>query len=68
MYELQNLSWKLFWGNGPLPKGANALGVIRRGPWDKGALILMPTGIYVQGNAGSLRSLDQKKVAGLMSD
>lgn len=55
-------AWRIYWGNGPLPVGAQALGTITRGIGDIGALIRMGIGSYVQGNAGVLRSLDHRKV------
>lgn len=56
-----NGNWKLYWGATPLPAGATAIGTVERAPGDVGALLLLPTG-YVQGNAGSLRSIDQAAV------
>ena len=55
--------WALYWGPGPLPAGATAHGTVTRGEADTGALIRMPNGIYVQGNAGAIRSLPQREVA-----
>ena len=63
-----NGKWKLYWGASPLPEGAKAIGTVSRETGDHGALILMPTGVYVQGNAGSVRNIDQtavKKALGL---
>ncbi len=56
-------AWRIWWGNAPLPVGAQALGTITRNVGDNGALLLLPSGIYSQGNAGVLRTLDQRKVA-----
>ncbi|HNT33142.1 MAG TPA: hypothetical protein PKN49_12105 [Candidatus Aminicenantes bacterium] len=53
--------WRLYWP-GPLPQGAAAIGTVNRGNGEEGALILMPTGVYVQGNAGALRSLPQREI------
>jgi hypothetical protein len=53
--------WKLYWGNGPVPVDAEILGVVTRDETDRGALIRMRTGIYVQGNAGSIRTLPQRE-------
>lgn len=51
------------WYNPVLPPGMTALGTIRRGLGDTGALFRVDaTGIYVQANAGSMRSLDQRAV------
>ncbi len=54
--------WALYWGNRPLPVGATAHGVVQRGDADTGALIRTAAGLYVQGNAGAIRTLDQRKV------
>lgn len=55
--------WALYWGPGPLPNGATAHGTVTREEADTGALIRMATGVYVQGNAGAIRSLPQSEVA-----
>ncbi len=49
---------KLLWGAMPLPINATLLGTIRRAE-DQGeeALILMPTGVTVGGNAGTIKPL-----------
>ena len=52
-----------YWGPGPLPAGAEFLGTVTRDEIDTGALIRMATGIFVQGNAGAIRSLPQSEVA-----
>lgn len=54
-------NWKLHW-TGPLPKGAKAIGTVRRDVGNDGALIEMPSGLYVQGNAGAIRNLPQRDV------
>ena len=59
-------AWRIWWGNAPLPAGAQALGTIARDS-DTGALILLAAGNYSQGNAGALRALDQRKVAAALS-
>lgn len=38
---------QMYWGPGPLPAGA---------------IIRLPTGLYVQGNAGTLRSVNQADI------
>lgn len=53
-------NWKLYWGMSPLPTGAEALGTVQRETLEIGALIRLSTGIYVQGNAGAIRTLDQR--------
>lgn len=50
-------NWRLYWGNGPLPAGARAIGTVKRETGDTGALIAMPAGVLSQGSAGALRSL-----------
>lgn len=55
-------NWKLYWGYASLPKGAEALGVVQRESLETGALILLSSGVYVQGNAGVIRTLDQSAV------
>ena len=49
---------KMLWGTTPLPQSSILLGTVRRGE-DAGeeALILMPTGVTVGGNAGDLKPL-----------
>ena len=55
---------KYYWGQTPLPDGAEIIGFIERSNGDAGALIRLATGVYVQGNAPrSLRNLDQHAVA-----
>lgn len=54
-------AWRIYWGPGPLPAGAEALGTVTRGNGEDGALLRTRAG-YVQGNAGTLRMLDQRKV------
>ena len=55
-------NWKLYWGAITLPVGAEAIGIIQRKPGDAGALLLLTSGNYVQGNAGSISNLDQSTV------
>lgn len=55
-------SWRIWWGPAPLPQGATAHGTVTRDGYDHGALIEMPTGLYVQGNACAIRSLPQRDV------
>jgi hypothetical protein len=63
-------NWQLYWGSMPLPRGAEALGVVEVSEGDEkraGALIRLKSGVYVQGNAGGTRSLDQAKVKALLN-
>ena len=57
-----NASPHIYWGPGPLPAGAEFCGTVTRDGHDTGALIRMGTGVYVQGNAGAIRSLPQRDV------
>lgn len=54
--------WQLYWGQTPLPANAEALGTVQRETLETGALIRLENGIYVQGNAGSIRTLHQGDV------
>jgi len=53
---------KIYWGIKPLPVGAELLGLIELKPIRKGALIRLQNGIFVEGSAGSIRTLEQDKV------
>lgn len=55
-------NWQLYWGYGPLPANAEALGIVQRETLETGALIRLGSGNYVQGNAGAIRTLDQRDV------
>lgn len=55
-------NWQLYWGYTPLPAASEALGTVQRETLETGALIRLGTGIYVQGNAGAIRTLDQRQV------
>lgn len=57
-----NGNWKLYWGARPLPERSKAVGTVVRDNGESGALIEMATGLYVQGNAGALRSLPQRAI------
>ena len=48
---------KLYWGEMPLPEGAELLGTVTGETGETGALIRMARGNLVQGNAGAVRSL-----------
>lgn len=56
-------NWRLYWGYTPLPNGAKAYGTVQRESLEAGALIRLATGVYVQGNARAIRTLDQSEVA-----
>lgn len=55
-------NWRIWWGPAPLPQGATARGTVTRDGYDHGALIEMPTGLYVHGNACAIRTLPQRDV------
>ena len=55
-------NWQLYWGYALLPNGAQSLGTVQRESLETGALLLLASGVYVQGNAGSTRTLDQSEV------
>lgn len=61
MITVKTGNWKLYWGTMPLPDGAQALGVVSRDS-GTGALVLLASGQYVQGNAGGIRTLPQREV------
>ncbi len=46
-----------------IPSDAEALGTVTQGEGDTGALVKLPSGLYVQVNAGIMRNLDGRKVA-----
>ena len=54
-------SWQHFWGVSPLPAGAKAICVIASDN-DIGALLLLNNGVYVQGNHGCIKQLNQDDV------
>lgn len=58
----KNGNWQLYWGYTSLPVGAEAAGTVQRENLETGALIRLSTGVYVQGNARSIRTLDQTEV------
>lgn len=54
--------WQVYWGYTSLPAGSEAIGTVQRETLETGALIRLATGIYVQGNANVIRTLDQSEV------
>ena len=57
--------WRLYWSM-PL-QGAQALGTVTRNASGAvGALLLLASGVYVQGNAGALRSLPQSQIKSMI--
>ncbi len=62
MYTVRKApAWRNYWGTMPLPDGAEALGIVA-GPDREGALLRLASGIYVQGNAGGIRTLPQSEI------
>ncbi len=55
-------NWRIYWGQSPLPYGAVAVGTVKRDTGETGALLLLASGRYVQGNARVYRTLDQRAV------
>lgn len=61
-----NGNWRLY--TNTLPRGSRAIGTVSRDGIDTGALVLIEaTGLYVQVNAGAIRSLPQDKVQAAIS-
>lgn len=57
-----NGNWRLY--TNTIPANSTPLGTVTRDESDTGALVrIEATGIYVQVNAGAIRSLDGRKVA-----
>jgi len=57
-----NGNWRLY--TNTIPANSTPLGTVTRDETDTGALVrIEATGIYVQVNAGAIRSLDGRKVA-----
>lgn len=65
--ELGGDRWRIFWGLMPLPGNARVIGVVAINGLGWGALLLMPAGIYMQGNGGVCSSLDQSLVRDALS-
>jgi hypothetical protein len=59
---------RMLWGPSPLPSGARMMGTVVREGGESGALIRMPTRTFMQGNAGAIRSLDQRAVMEALVD
>jgi hypothetical protein len=55
---------EMYWGPGPIP--GEIVGMVEGENFRKGALILLKSGVYVQGNAGSIRTLPQRDVKRLL--
>ena len=59
--------WRLY--TNTLPANSRALGTVTSEGYDTGALVLIEaTGLYVQVNAGSIRSLPKSKVAAALAE
>jgi hypothetical protein len=60
-------NWRLY--TSTIPAHSRALGTVTRDGCDTGALVLIEaTGLYVQVNAGVIRSLPQHKVAAALAE
>jgi hypothetical protein len=59
--QIRSNGWRHYWGEMPLPDGAEGIGVVSTES-GIGALIRLRNGVYVQGNAGGLRMLHQQVV------
>lgn len=60
-------NWRLY--TNTIPANSRAIGTITRKGYDTGALVLIEgSGIYVQANAGEIRSLPQAKVAAALAE
>lgn len=53
--------WRIY--TNTIPGDAEALGTVTQGEGDTGALVKLPSGLYVQINDGTMRNLDGRKVA-----
>lgn len=61
-------NWRLYAGPGWPVWGWQMIGTVERGEGDVGALACSPAGAYCQVNAGSVRSLDQRKIVAALAD
>ena len=60
-------NWRLY--TNTIPAGSRALGTVAREGYDTGALVLIEaTSLYVQVNAGAVRSLPQSKVVAALAE
>ena len=60
-------AWRLY--SNTIPAGSRALGTITRDIGDTGALVqIEATGLYIQVNAGAVRTLPQSKVASALAE
>lgn len=60
-------NWRIY--TNTIQSGSRALGTVARDGYDTGALVLIEaTGLYVQVNAGAVRSLPQSKVAASLAE
>jgi hypothetical protein len=58
---------RMYWGPSSLPHGSHFEGTIRRPDGRTGALIqINHTGVYVQGNAGMVTTLDQDAIRDIL--
>ncbi len=52
---------RLYWGAMPLPHEGEIIGTVTRRTGEAGALIKMPGGVLVQGNAGAVRMISLQR-------
>lgn len=57
---------RMYAGPAPLPYKSKIIGTVTRNTGEQGTLLLLNSGIYVQYNAGTIRTLDQRKVKTLL--
>jgi len=59
-------NWRIY--TATLPPGAEALGVVTRDSGSGALALIEATGLYVQVNAGAIRSLPQHKIAAAIEE
>ena len=62
MRVIHNTQRAKLYQNSPIPPGSLIVGVIERDNLQKGALVLLRSGQYVQMNAGVIRTLNQRDI------
>ena len=63
--------WRKYWGSYELPHGATAIGVVTRESSKThlvGALLRSPSGMYVQGNDGFTKGIDNYAVSDVLKE
>lgn len=62
--------WRPYWGTTPLPNDVVPIGVVTRSEskTDKvGALLQAPSGMYIQGNNGSAKGINNQAIRKIMN-